>query len=68
MATREEEFTALSEQIVALQEEIQNWQAAGVPRKTLVVLLSHLTKVPQRTIKLVLGGIDDLYEEYFAGD
>jgi len=58
----------LKTQAKALQKTLASWKKAGIPEKTLVVLLSHYTKVPQGTIRLVLDGFDNLYEEYFTED
>lgn len=58
----------LEERVVKLQGELGFWKKAGIPEKTIVVLLSHYTKVPQGVIKQVLAGIDNLYSEYFEED
>lgn len=55
----------LEEDIVRLQEQIEFWNQSGIPRRTIVILLSHYTKVPQKTIKLILEGMEALYETYF---
>ena len=67
-AERREQWDKLEQQIIKLREELANWQEIGVPRHTMVVLLQHYTKVPQRTIRSVLEGLDVLYEEYFEED
>lgn len=64
----EERIAKLEEQVLVLHDTLSSWRQAGMPEKTLLVLLSHYTKVPQRTIKLVLDGMDNLYEEYFHYD
>ncbi len=59
------QLAKLEGQVKTLQKTLASWKAAGIPEKTLVVLLSHYTKVPQRTIRLVMDGFDNLYDEYF---
>lgn len=63
--TFELQLAKLEGQVKTLQKTLASWKAAGIPEKTLVVLLSHYTKVPQGTIRRVLDGFDNLYEEYF---
>ena len=55
----------LEEQVRILKNTLASWRKAGIPEHTLVILLSHKTKVPQRTVRLILEGMDSLYEEYF---
>lgn len=66
--TLELKLAKLEEQVKTLQKTLASWKNAGIPEKTLVVLLSHYTKVPQRTIRLVMDGFDNLYDEYFKED
>ncbi len=66
--TFELQLAKLEGQVKTLQKTLASWKNAGIPEKTLVVLLSHYTKVPQRTIRLVMDGFDNLYEEYFKED
>jgi len=58
----------LETQIKTLHDTLASWRKAGIPERTLVVLLAHYTKVPQGTIKRVIDGFDNLYEEYFTED
>jgi len=62
----DQQVAKLEAQIKTLQKTLVSWRKAGIPEKTLVVLLSHYTKVPQGTIRRVLDGFDNLYEEYFT--
>jgi hypothetical protein len=64
----EQRIEKLENQILVLHETLASWRQAGIPEKTLVVLLSHYTKVPQKTIKLVLEGMDALCDYYFTED
>jgi len=64
----EQRVEKLEAQIKILQKTLVSWKKAGIPEKTLVVLLSHYTKVPQGTIRRVIEGFDNLYEEYFTED
>ena len=62
----EKRVKKLETQIAVLHKTLASWRKAGIPEKTLVVLLSHYTKVPQGTIRRVIEGFDNLYEEYFT--
>ena len=62
----EKRIKKLENQIAVLNKTLASWRKAGIPEKTLVVLLSHYTKVPQGTIRRVIEGFDNLYEEYFT--
>jgi hypothetical protein len=62
----EQRIEKLESQIKVLHKTLASWRKAGIPEKTLVVLLSHYTKVPQGTIRRVIDGFDNLYEEYFT--
>ena len=66
--TFESQLVKLELQIKTLQKTLASWRRAGIPDKTLVVLLSHYTKVPQGTIRRVIDGFDNLYETYFTED
>ena len=66
--TFELQLAKLEGQVKTLQRALASWRKAGIPDKTLVVLLSHYTKVPQGTIRRVIDGFDNLYEEYFTED
>lgn len=65
---KEAEVKKLEESVEQLRETLESWQDAGIPRRTLIILLAHYTKVPQKTIKLILEGMDALYEYYFTED
>ena len=62
----EQRVAKLEAQVKILHKTRASWRKAGIPEKTLVVLLSHYTKVPQGTIRRVIEGFDNLYEEYFT--
>ena len=64
----DQQVEKLKAQIKVLHKTLASWRKAGIPEKTLVVLLSHYTKVPQGTIRRVLDGFDNLHEEYFTED
>lgn len=66
--TLELKLARLEGQVKTLQRELASWRKAGIPEKTLVVLLSHYTKVPQGTVRRVIDGFDNLYETYFTED
>lgn len=65
---QENRLAELEENISNLRSEFDFWKQSGIPEKTLIILLSHSTKVPQKTIKLVIEGLDSLHDEYFLGD
>ena len=58
----EEQVVALTKNVKSLQAALDSWQKVGIPRKTLVILLSNYTKVPQRTIRFVMAGMDALHD------
>lgn len=62
----QERIAKLEEQVLVLHDTLASWRQSGIPEKTLVILLSHYTKVPQGVIRRVVEGFDNLYEEYFA--
>ncbi len=64
----EQRIKKLEKQIKVLHDTLASWRKSGIPDKTLVVLLSHYTKVPQGTIRRVIEGFDNLHEEYFTTD
>ena len=66
--TFELQLATLEEQIKLLRKTLASWRRAGIPDKTLVILLSHYTKVPQGTIRRVIDGFDNLHETYFTED
>ena len=66
--TFELQLATLEEQIKLLRKTLASWRRAGIPDKTLVILLSHYTKVPQGTIRRVIEGFDNLHETYFTED
>ena len=65
---KEAEVTKLVQDVEKLQETLESWRDAGIPRRTLVILLNHYTKVSQKTINLVMEGMDALLDEYFTED
>ena len=66
--TFELQLAQLEGQVKTLRKELASWRKAGIPEKTLVVLLSHYTKVPQGTVRRVIEGFDNLYDTYFTED
>jgi hypothetical protein len=54
----------LAQAIVDISRAAQKLAAGGLNRKAVVVLLSHASKVPQGTVKLVLDGLEKLAETY----
>lgn len=64
----EQRIKKLEKQIKVLHDTLASWRKAGIPEKTLIVLLAHYTKVPQGTIRRVIEGFDNLHDEYFTED
>ena len=52
----------------ALRTAVNTMLDAGAKEKTILVLLGHYTKLPQKTIKQVIDGMHDLEAEYFGED
>lgn len=48
-----------------LRESVNQVLDAGAREKTILILMSHYTKLPQKTIKTVMDGLHDLELEYF---
>jgi len=53
-------------QLAKLQDTLRAWKKAGLPEKTIIVLLADSTKVNRGTIKKILEGIDNLHTDYFT--
>jgi hypothetical protein len=66
--TFELQVAKLEGQIKTLQKTLASWRRAGIPDKTLVLLVSHYSKVPQGTVRRVIEGFDNLHETYFTED
>jgi 2-phospho-L-lactate guanylyltransferase (CobY/MobA/RfbA family) len=52
----------------ALQSAINTILDSGMREKTILVLMQHYTKLPQKTIKTVMDGLHDIEIEYFGND
>ena len=63
-----EKVEALRADCEALRTAVDIMLDAGAKEKTVLVLLSHHTKLPQKTIKQVIDGMHDLEAEYFGED
>ena len=68
MSTELEQIKQLQDTVIKLQNAVAMWTTAGLPHKTVVVLLQHYTKLSQSDIRLVLDGIDNLFDVYFTED
>lgn len=62
----EDRLAELEAKVFQLTEALQSWRDTGLPEKTILVLLNHYTEIPQKTIKKVMDGFDNLYEHYFV--
>ena len=56
----------LREAVVDIQAKLKMYQYEGFPEKTLLILLQHSTKLPMKTIKAVLDGLESLYDDYLT--
>lgn len=61
----DEKLAELEAQMVQLRETLDVWEQSGLPKRTLIILLNHSTKVLMNTIRKVLVGLDTLFEDYF---
>lgn len=50
----------LREHIQNIQDSLAQWEDSGFPRKTILVLLNHKTKIPMSTINTILNGMMEL--------
>ena len=60
------EVQELRELVQNLRAAVTRLEEAGLKRKTVVVLMAHHTKLPQKTIVQVIDGFETLEEEYFS--
>lgn len=60
-----EAVEALRADIEAIQRQVAALREGGVREKTLLILLSHFTGLPQRKVRAVLDGIEGIIPEYF---
>ena len=61
-----EKVEELRKQLTLLNEAVKDINDSGMKEKTVLVLLAHYTKLPQKTIIIVLNAIENLEEEYFG--
>lgn len=65
MSDIKQQVLDLQNQLLELKESVEQLTDSGMRFKTVLILLSHYTGLPQKTIKQVLTGIENLNEEYF---
>ena len=58
----------LEEAVQRVEHNFALWRQAGIPERTIVILLAHSTKVSQRDIRAVLSGLENLYDNYFKDE
>lgn len=51
--------------IEVIQKAVHTLREAGLQHKTVLILMSHHTGLPQKTINRVLQGLETLVESYF---
>lgn len=68
MINYEERVDRLRDNVEDLQAAVAVWRDAGIPDKTIIVLLHHQTKIAQRDIRTILEGIDSIVERWFTSD
>ena len=62
----EDHIEEMREAVRSVQLALAVWEEAGLPRKTILVLMAHQTKLPQRTIAQVWEGFEALHEYFEA--
>lgn len=60
-----ESIIRLREDIYKLQAQVDKLKNSGLNYETIVILLCHSTKLPQKTVRQVLEGLNELPEKYF---
>jgi len=60
-----ESIVNLREDLYKLQAQVDKLKDSGLKYDTIVILLSHSTKLPQKVIRQVLEGLQELPEKYF---
>lgn len=66
MDANDQKLEELKESVIQLQATVDMWIETGLPKRTILILLQHKTKLPIRHIRLVLDGFESLYDDYFA--
>ena len=66
--TIEEKVTELRANLIAIQDAFEKIIDSGMKEKTVLILMSHYTKLPQYKIKTIIDGLHDLELEYFGED
>lgn len=66
MSKEKAELIELKRQIGKIQASFAAWNDACIPEKTLLVLLSLSTKIPEKTIAAVIDGMENLEADYFT--
>ena len=61
-----ENINELRNDLELLKSSVQKINDSGMRAKTILLLLSHHSGLPQKTIKSVLYSIEELNEEYFG--
>lgn len=61
-----EKIAAIRLACLELKTSVEVIKNSGMREKTVLVLLSHYTKLPQKIIRQVLAGVENLESEYFG--
>lgn len=56
----------LREDLYKMQDEIARLVQSGLRYETIVILMHHHTKLPIKTIRKVLEGLNEIPEKYFT--
>lgn len=64
----ESKIAELKKDCESLRLSINKMLSSGAREKTILVLMSHYTGLPQKTIKTVMDGLHDIELEYFDED
>lgn len=54
------DYQRVAESIAKVSDAAKALRSSGLSRKAVEVLISHQTKIPQRDVRLVLEGAEDL--------
>jgi len=68
MSDENENIQKLRDQIIDLHNAVIELTNSGAKEKTIIILLSHYTKLPQGTVKKLLSAITEIEEEYFGDE
>ena len=60
-----ESIVLMREDLYKLQAQVEKLMDSGLKYDTIIILMHHHTKIPQKTIKKVLEGLQEIPLKYF---